>query len=175
MLGPEALLVDGERAAIERLGLGQPVGVPQQLGQVVEADGDVGMLGPEALLVDGERAAIERLGLGQTVGGPQQLGQVAHSRGVFGMVFAMPHLHGLGIAQCQRDRLGVLTRVVERGDPIVERVQLRIGLRPRRSRGVHCNGQQHRHEQNHQTKPQRPHRGPIAWLYGQPGASEQEG
>ena len=69
---PEALLVDCERAAIERLGLGEPVGVLQQLGQVVEASGDIGMVRPEALLVDGKRAAIERLGLGEAVGGSQQ-------------------------------------------------------------------------------------------------------
>ena len=64
MPGAETLLVDGERAAIERLGLGQTVGGPQQLGQVVEADSDVGMVGVELLLIDGERAARQRLGLG---------------------------------------------------------------------------------------------------------------
>ena len=72
MIRPEALLVDGERAAHQRLGLGKPVGGLQQSGKIVEASRDVGMLGPEALLVDGERAAIERLGLGEPVGGLQQ-------------------------------------------------------------------------------------------------------
>ena len=62
--GPKLLLVDGERAAHQRLRLGDPVGGLQQLGQIVEADGHVGMVGAEAPLVDGERATIERLGLG---------------------------------------------------------------------------------------------------------------
>ena len=64
MARTETLLVDGERAPIEGLGLGQPVGVLQQRGQASEADSDAGMVGAEALLIDGERAPIERLGLG---------------------------------------------------------------------------------------------------------------
>ena len=36
MVGAEARLVDGERAAHQRLGLGEPVGGLEQLGQVVE-------------------------------------------------------------------------------------------------------------------------------------------
>ena len=79
MIRAEALLEDGECAAHQRLGLGEPVGFLQQRGQVVEAIGDVGMLGAEALLVDGERAAIQRLGLGQPVGVLQQRGQVAEA------------------------------------------------------------------------------------------------
>ena len=47
MLGAEALLVDGQRAAHQRLGLGQPVGGLQQPGQVVEVGGDVGWSGPK--------------------------------------------------------------------------------------------------------------------------------
>ena len=82
MVGAEALLVDGESAAHQKLGLGQPVGFLQQLGQVVEADGDLGMVGSEALLVDGECAAHERLGLGEAVGVLQQLGQVVNCYGV---------------------------------------------------------------------------------------------
>jgi hypothetical protein len=70
MLGPQALLDDGERAAIERLGIGQPLGGLQQQGQVAELSRDVRMLGPQALLVDGERAAVERLGIGESVGDP---------------------------------------------------------------------------------------------------------
>ncbi len=73
MLGAEAVLVDGQRAAHQRLGLGQAVGGLEQLRQVVEVDGDVGMLGAEALLVDGQRPAHQRLGLGQAVGGLEQL------------------------------------------------------------------------------------------------------
>ena len=86
MVGAEALLVDGQRAAHQRLGLGQPVGGLQQLRQVVEVGGDVGMVGAEALLVDGERAAHQRLGLGQPVGGLQQLRQVVEADGDVGMV-----------------------------------------------------------------------------------------
>ena len=47
MVGAEALLVDGQRAAHQRLGLGQPVGGLQQLGQVVEAVATSGWSGPK--------------------------------------------------------------------------------------------------------------------------------
>ena len=57
-----------EMSSHERLGLGQVVGGPEQLRQVVEVDGDLGMLGAEALLVDGQCPAHEWLGLGQAVG-----------------------------------------------------------------------------------------------------------
>src|SRR5262245_2718590 len=73
VVGPEALLVNGQRPAVERLGLGQSVGVVQQYGQPVEVPGDAGMVGPESPLVDGQRPAIERLGLGQPVGVLQHL------------------------------------------------------------------------------------------------------
>ena len=72
----EALLVDGERAAHQRLGLAKPVRGLEQLGQVVEAAGDVGVVRSEALLVDGQRAAHQRLGLGEPVRGLEQLRQV---------------------------------------------------------------------------------------------------
>ncbi len=64
MVGAEAALVDGQGPAIERLRLGQPVRVPEQLGQVVELGGHIGVVGAEAALVDGQGPAIERLGLG---------------------------------------------------------------------------------------------------------------
>ena len=68
MLGAEGLLADGERALVERLGLGVAAGVPVEQAQVVERVGDVGMLGAEGLLVDGERALVQRLGLGVAAG-----------------------------------------------------------------------------------------------------------
>ena len=64
MIGAEAFFVDGERAAHEGLGLGEPVGVFQKQRQIVEVDGDVRVIGAEAFFVDGERAALKRLGLG---------------------------------------------------------------------------------------------------------------
>jgi len=48
-LGAEVLLVDCERAPIQRFGLTQTVGVLQQLRQIVEVCGDVRILGAEAL------------------------------------------------------------------------------------------------------------------------------
>ena len=63
MLGAEGLLVDGEGAAEERLGLRIAAGVLVEPGQVVEPCGDVGVLGAEGLLADGEGAPEERLGL----------------------------------------------------------------------------------------------------------------
>ena len=66
-----APLMDGQRAAIQRLGLPRPVGVPQQRRQVFEANGDVGVVRAVAPLIDGQRAAIQRLGLPRPVGVPQ--------------------------------------------------------------------------------------------------------
>ena len=58
----------------DRLGLSAESGgftpapvVFEQAGQIVEADGHIGMIGTEAFLVDGERAAIKRLSLGKPV------------------------------------------------------------------------------------------------------------
>ena len=56
---------DFEMSAHHWLRLGQPVGVLEQLGQVVEADRDVGVIGSVARLIDGQRAA------GADLGGPE--------------------------------------------------------------------------------------------------------
>ena len=71
MIGAEAFLVDGERAAHQGLGLGKPVRGLKQYRQIVEVSGHIGMIGPEAFLVDGERAAHQRLGLGEPVRVPE--------------------------------------------------------------------------------------------------------
>ena len=65
MVGSVGLLVDGQRATHQRLGLRQTVRVLEQLRQVVEAEGDVGVFGSVGLLVDGQRAAHQRLGSGK--------------------------------------------------------------------------------------------------------------
>ena len=70
----KAPFIDGERAAIEGLSLGQPVGLLPQPRQASEPDSDAGMVGAKALLIEGERAPIERLGFAEPIGGPQQLG-----------------------------------------------------------------------------------------------------
>ena len=88
----EARLVDGERAAHQRLGLAEPVGGVQQRGQVVEAGGDLGMVGPEARLVDGQGPAHQRLGLTEPVGGLEQLGQIVEADSDVGMVGAETRL-----------------------------------------------------------------------------------
>jgi hypothetical protein len=44
MIGAKRRLQDRDHPTVERLGLRQPVGVPQQLRQVVEGDGDVGVV-----------------------------------------------------------------------------------------------------------------------------------
>ena len=53
----------------------------EQLGEVVEVDGDVGVFGSVGLLVDGQRAAHQRLGRRQTVRGLEQLRQVVEVGG----------------------------------------------------------------------------------------------
>ncbi len=67
MIRPVALLVDRERAAHQRLGLGEAVRGLKQLREIVEVGRHIGMIGPEALLVDRERAAHQRFGLGEAV------------------------------------------------------------------------------------------------------------
>jgi hypothetical protein len=62
MVGTERLLVDGQRAFVERLGVGVATLLSVELSQVVEARRDLGMIGTERLLVDGQRAFVERLG-----------------------------------------------------------------------------------------------------------------
>ena len=76
MIGAEAFLVDGERAAHQGLGLRKTVRGLKQLRQIVEVSGHIGMIGAEAFLVDGERAAHQGLGLGKTVRGLKQLRQI---------------------------------------------------------------------------------------------------
>ncbi len=56
----------------QRLGLVQAVGGLQQVSQVVESDGDVGVVRAITRLIDRQRPAVVLLSLGQTVGGPQQ-------------------------------------------------------------------------------------------------------
>ena len=43
---PPELDQDPQSVPGQRLGLGQPAGLPQQCGQVIEAGGDVGVVGP---------------------------------------------------------------------------------------------------------------------------------
>ena len=65
-------------AGHDRLGLPTESGcfqptplVFEQAGQIVEADGHIGMIGAEAFLVDSERAAIKRLSLGKAGSCPE--------------------------------------------------------------------------------------------------------
>ena len=73
--------VDFERAFHQGLGLVQAVGDSVQLGQVVEADGDVGVVGSVCGFVDFERAFHQGLGLVQAVGGFVQLCQIVERDG----------------------------------------------------------------------------------------------
>ena len=84
VIGAEAFLVDGERAAHQRLGLGEPVRGLEELRQIVEVDGDVGVIGAVGFLVDGERAAHQRLGLGEPVRGLEELRQIVEVAGHVG-------------------------------------------------------------------------------------------
>ena len=53
-----------QRAAIQWLGLGQPVRGLQQKREVVEGRGNIGMIRPQTFLQNGQRAALQRLCLG---------------------------------------------------------------------------------------------------------------
>ena len=78
MVRAELLLVSRERAAAERLGLGQLALRPEQMRQVVHGGERVQVVRAELLLVALERAAEERLGLGQLAPLPEQPCQVVH-------------------------------------------------------------------------------------------------
>ena len=58
MVRPEAVLENRERAAHQRLGLGEAVRVLKQLREIVEVARHIGMIRAVALFVDRERAAI---------------------------------------------------------------------------------------------------------------------
>ena len=59
----------------EGFGLGQPVRGLEQLRQVVEVYGDIGMIRSEALLINGQGAAHERFGVGE-----KRFGLIQHAK-----------------------------------------------------------------------------------------------
>jgi hypothetical protein len=130
-----------------------PVGGLQQLRQVVEAGGDVGMLGPQALFVDGERASIKRFGLGEPAGGLQQLRQVVESGGVLRTIRPVAGLHGLCVALGQRDGLAVFASSVEADDTLVERFKVGLGLRHRRPGAERTGGNKDERPRKHKNMP----------------------
>ena len=87
MLGSQALLGDGQRAAHRKNGIGEPICVHEKLSKVGEVGGNIWMVRPQVLLGDLKRTPQQRLGLAQPVGGFQKQGKVvmipANSR-VFG-------------------------------------------------------------------------------------------
>jgi hypothetical protein len=97
---------DRQRPAHQRLGLRQTVRVLQQLRQVVEVDGNVGVICSEGPLVDGQRSAYQRLGLDQTVRGLEQLSQVDERDGNVGVVSSVELLVNRQRAAYQRFSLG---------------------------------------------------------------------
>jgi len=121
----EALLVDGECAAHQRLGLAEAVRVLEQLGQVVEAVGDLWVFRAEAFLVDGERPAHQWLGLAEAVRGLEQHSQVVEGGGDVWMFRAeallvdgeRPAHQRLGLAEAVRG-LEQHSQVVEGGGDV---------------------------------------------------------
>ena len=88
MLGAERLLVDRQRALVERPRRRQVALVLQQGGEVVEARRGVGMLGAEHLLADRQRALVERPRRRQVALVLQQAGEVVEARRRVGMLGA---------------------------------------------------------------------------------------
>ena len=70
--GPRLALENRERAAHQRLGLGEAVRGLKQCARLLRSDRHIGMIGAVALLVDRQRTAHERLGLGEAVRGLKQ-------------------------------------------------------------------------------------------------------
>ena len=64
MIGTEGFLRDGQRALVERLGLGVAALSLVEQSEVVQRPRDIGMIGTERLLVDRQRSLVERLGVG---------------------------------------------------------------------------------------------------------------
>ena len=69
---PRELNDNGEGAPHQRLGLGEPVGGLQQLRQVVEADGDVGVVRPKLASSMASARRISGSASAEPVGGLQQ-------------------------------------------------------------------------------------------------------
>ena len=99
MLRPVAFLINRQRPPHQRLGLLQPVRGLQQLREVVEVAGDIGMLRPVAFLINRQRSPHQRLGLLQPVRGLQQLREVVEGGGDIGML--LPELFS-SIASARR-------------------------------------------------------------------------
>ena len=129
---------------MQRLGLGQPVGGLQEMRQIVEVSGHVGMIGTEALLVDGERAAHQRLGLRKPVRGLKQQRQIVEVSGHIGMIGAEALLVDGERAAHQRLRLGEPVRGLKQLRQIVEGCRVFGGgvavTRRRRRRILLCQG-----------------------------------
>ena len=81
MVGAELVFADLEAALVERLGLGILAHGLVEVGQVVEAGGDVGVVGPELVFADLQAALVEGLGLGVLAHGPVEQGQVVEAGG----------------------------------------------------------------------------------------------
>ncbi len=120
MIGAEAGPGDREGAAHQRLGLGEAVRGLEQLGEVVEADGDVGVIGAEAGLGDREGAAHQRLGLREAVRGLEQQGEVVEVAGDCGVIGAEARLVGREGAAHQRLGLREAVRGLQQLGEVVE-------------------------------------------------------
>ncbi len=120
MVGTEALLVNGQRSAHQRLGLRQPVGVLEQLCQVVEFCGNIRVVKAVVLFSDGQRAAHQRLGLRQPVGVLEQLCQVVEFYSDVRVVRAVALLVNGQRSAHQRLGLRQPVRVLEQPRQVVE-------------------------------------------------------
>ena len=90
-------LIDGQRAFLQRSGLLRLAQVPQDLGQVVQVAGDIGVVRAPCGLGDGQRAFLQRPGPLQIPQVPQDQGQVVQADGDVGVVRA---ISGLIDGQC---------------------------------------------------------------------------
>ncbi len=113
MFRSEALFVDRQRPAHQRLRLGEAVRGLEQGGQVVEVSGDVGVFRSEALFVDRQRPAHQRLRLGEAVRGLEQQGEVVEAYGNVGVFRSEALFVDRQRPALQRLRLGPLCQLME--------------------------------------------------------------
>ena len=86
MLRPETFLSNLQCVPHQRLRFLEAVGCLQQLRQIVEADGDVGMLRPETSFINFQCPPHQRLRFLAAVGRLQQLRQIVEADGDVGML-----------------------------------------------------------------------------------------
>ncbi len=133
--GARGLLLDGDGAPVQRLGIVVAAEALVDAGEVVQADGDVAVVSPERILADHQRALVERLRLGiaaEEIIGDAEVVQargeadalVASDRRLAERHHALAQLDRLDIAALEFVSAGEIAQRVDEIGPVLVRVLL---------------------------------------------------